>query len=214
MHRLERFRFERSIRFLRQHGATISQHSNWLDLGCNQGQFLRFLITEFSLRPIGADDWAPELKSPDDNGWRYFQAHLSQGLPECGPVDIVSALEVLEHIIDTDAFLKRISDLLKPGGWILISTPNINSLRNRIMVPLGAYPVGLEYRNVIHHVRLYNPAVLRRQLTEIGFRHIAICGVAFLPLSMPLGTSCLSTTLANQFPYLCSNIIAVGRKEN
>jgi 2-polyprenyl-3-methyl-5-hydroxy-6-metoxy-1,4-benzoquinol methylase len=112
----------------------------------------------------------------------------------------------------TDGFLRRIFDRLMPGGWALFSTPNINSLRNRITVPLGIYPTGLEYRNVIHHVRLYNTSTLMRHLRDTGFERIAIRGVAFLPFSSPYGESWLSARLANSLPSLCSNIIAVARK--
>jgi 2-polyprenyl-3-methyl-5-hydroxy-6-metoxy-1,4-benzoquinol methylase len=212
VHTLDRFRFERGIRLLQQSGVNIDKETEWLDLGCHQGQFLRLLIDKFSLHPIGSDDWKPELKSEGDSGWQYLQADFEQSIPDCGPVDIVSALEVLEHVTDTDKFLKQIHALLKPGGWVLISTPNINSLRNRITVPFGIYPTGLEFRNVIHHVRLYNPAVLRQQLNEIGYHNIAVWGVSFLPFSLNLGTSRMSQALANQFPSLCNNFLVVARK--
>ena len=197
---------------MQQSGANIGKKTEWLDLGCHQGQFLKLLIDKFSLYSIGSDDWKPELKSKEDSEWQYFQADFEQSLPDCGAVDIVSALEVLEHITDTDKFLKQIYALLKPGGWILISTPNINSLRNRITVPFGIYPTGLEFRNLIHHVRLYNPAALRRQLSEIGFYDITAWGVSFLPLSSNLGMSWMSQALANRFPSLCNNFLVVAKK--
>ena len=52
-------------------------------------------------------------------------------------VDTVFALEVIEHMIDTDVFLDRIHTCLKEKGLLVISTPNINNLRNRVLVPLG-----------------------------------------------------------------------------
>jgi 2-polyprenyl-3-methyl-5-hydroxy-6-metoxy-1,4-benzoquinol methylase len=128
-------------------------------------------------------------------------------------MDVISALEVSEHIVDTDFFLEEVMARLKPGGWFLLSTPNINSLRNRVMVPLGAYPDGLEYRNVIQHVRLYNPAILKTHLASKGFRDIRLRGVSFLPQRFfPLGSSRISRRLADWFPQLCNNFIAVARK--
>lgn len=146
-------------------------------------------------------------------GWDYVQADFETGLPETEPMDVISALEVLEHITDTDRFLSEVYECLKPGGWFLLSTPNINSLRNRITVPFGVYPTGLENRNVIHHVRLYNPHVLAAHLASKGFSEIRMRGVSFLPMRiLALGRSGLSRALANLLPQLCNNFVAVARR--
>lgn len=209
---LDDFRFQRAIDFLVGAGANLDKATVWLDLGCHQGQLIRKLLSSFDLRALGSDDWDPTLKGTNDVGWEYRQANLDGELPWSEPVDIVSALEVLEHMIDTDGFLRRAYDLLKPNGWILISTPNINSLRNRVTVPLGIYPAGLEYRNLIHHVRLYNSAVLEQHLYKTGFTSIRTRGIAFLPLRGAFGTSRISRWLADRLPSLCNNILAVGKK--
>ncbi len=165
------------------------------------------------IRPLGVDDWPPELKGATDHAWNYLQADLEKGLPPTEPIDVISALEVIEHVTDTDRFLEETMARLKPGGWLLLSTPNINSLRNRITVPLGVYPTGLEYRNQIHHVRLYNPACLARHLASKGFREIRMRGVSFLPMRVSAaGRSWISVRLANLLPQLCNNFIAVARK--
>ena len=206
------FRFDRTIDALLEQGARPSPETVWLDLGCHQGQLLRRVIRRFGVKGIGFDDWPAALKSAADARWQYFQANLDKELPWRGEADVVSALEVLEHMVDTDGFLDRILAILKPGGYLVLSTPNINSLRNRITVPLGIYPTGLEYRTVIHHVRLYNPQMLREHLSARGFVDIRMRGVSFLPVSRGLGTSALSEHLATRFPALCANVIAVARR--
>jgi 2-polyprenyl-3-methyl-5-hydroxy-6-metoxy-1,4-benzoquinol methylase len=152
------------------------------------------------IRPLGSDVWPEDLKNAADADSDYRQADFEEELPISEPADVISALEALEHIIDTDRFLKRVHEALKPDAYVLISTPNINSLRNRLTVPFGAYPNGLECRNLIHHVRLYNPAFLRQQILDTGFSDVLMCGVSFLPLSGRLGTSSLSIALANRLP--------------
>ena len=205
--RLDDFRFQRAIDFLMDAGADIDAGTTWLDLGCHRGQFLKKLIRSFGLRGLGSDDWEQEHAA-----WEYRQADLDRELPWSEPVDVVSALEVLEHMIDTDGFLRRVYDILKPNGWMLISTPNINSLRNRVTVPLGRYPMGLEYRTVIHHVRLYNPTVLEQHLYASGFTNVRSRDISFLPLSGSFGTGWASRLLADRFPSLCSNILAIAQK--
>jgi 2-polyprenyl-3-methyl-5-hydroxy-6-metoxy-1,4-benzoquinol methylase len=214
MHPRDEFRFLRCIDLLAASGCTLSGTTRWFDLGCHQGQFLQFLAERFGIvRSTGADDWPASLRDGQELGWDYIQADFERGLPETEAMDVISALEVLEHITDTDRFLSEVYQRLRPGGWLLLSTPNINSLRNRITVPLGAYPSGLEYRNVIHHVRLYNPRVLRAHLASKGFSEIRMRGVSFLPMRfLALGRSGLSQALADLLPQLCNNFVAVARR--
>lgn len=120
----------------------IRPGDRWLDLGCNQGQFLSILAACFQVSATGIDDWQPGKESP--RGWRYMQGDLERPVPLNESFRFVSALEVLEHMTDTDAFLEDCHRLLEPEGFLVISTPNINSLRNRAMVPFGEYPAGLE----------------------------------------------------------------------
>ena len=207
----DKFRFRRGLDLLLASAGRIPAGAVWLDLGCNQGQFIKDVIAAHQVDAIGFDDWEPALRKHQSD-WRYFKADLDKELPWSEPADFISALEVLEHMIDTDGFLQRSYDALKPNGWLLISTPNINCLRNRIAVPLGTYPTGMEYKNVVHHVRLYNVATLKAHLHEHGFRDISVTGVSFLPLSSALGTSRLSERLADMFPSLCNNMLAVARK--
>ena len=203
----------------------MNSSSTWLDIGCHSGAFLRAILAVFDLRrPMGCDVYAAADKDErryecyqktDNTGWDYRQIDAATGLNLQRSFDVISALEVIEHIIDTDKFLDDIATHLAPSGLLLISTPNINNLRNRIGVPLGRYPLGLEYRNQIHHVRLYNVPALRRQLEEHGFEVLRIVGVQMLPQRWLLASRALrrcSEIISDCLPQLAVNIIAVARK--
>ena len=209
---LDDFRFQRAVDLLESTAGKIPKGALWLDLGCNRGQFIEQIVRSHGVRAVGFDDWSADLKQPGSFEWEYFQANLDKELPWHEPADFISALEVLEHMIDTDGFLQRIHQSLKPHGWALISTPNINSLRNRVMTPFGVYPTGLEYRNIIHHVRLYNVATLVGHLREFGFVNISVAGSSFLPLSLEMGTGRLSAFLADKLPSFCSALNVVAQK--
>ncbi len=203
-HRFDTFRFLRAVDFLQ---PSRRSRQRWLDAGCHKGEFLNFLYTwgDFALQ--GCDKWTSQMLGP----WGYRQVDLEHSFPD-GVFDIISSLEVIEHLIDTDEFLHNCFTHLAPSGRLLLSTPNINSLRNRLLVPFGFYPYGLEHRNVIHHVRLYNPSALAAQLREVGFVNVRIRGVSFLPLRSRWGTGRLSQWLANHFPALCNNFMIVAQK--
>jgi 2-polyprenyl-3-methyl-5-hydroxy-6-metoxy-1,4-benzoquinol methylase len=207
-------------------GGIQSSHA-WLDIGCHSGAFLRAILELFDLsRPLGCDVYAAADKDErryecyqktDNRGWDYRQIDAAAGLNLNRRFEVISALEVIEHIIDTDKFLDDIAAHLAPNGLLLLSTPNINNLINRVTVPFGRYPIGLEYRNQIHHVRLYNVAALRRQLEDRGFEVLRIAGVQLLPQRWVLASAVLrrcSETLADLLPEWSVNVIAVARKRS
>ena len=224
------YRFSRVVALVKK-VAPVAPRGKWLDLGCHLGQFLRVVDAEFEAQLTGIDQYARdealallakyygiEVARADDvldPSWRYFTREIDKGgLALAERFDVISALEVLEHMVDTDAFLETCAEHLVPGGLLVISTPNINSLRNRVQVPLGKYPAGLEFRNLIHHVRLYNRDALVSHMAAHGFERVGLRGVNFLP-SRWLRTSVVRAfdrALADRIPSLCGCLIGVFRK--
>lgn len=72
--------------------------------------------------------------------------------------DIVVAGEVIEHIFDTDLFLHKIHNVLKPRGKLILTTPNIASLPRRILLLMGKSPC-IDNRTVgvdaVGHIRYF-----------------------------------------------------------
>ncbi len=78
--------------------------------------------------------------------------------------DLVRMYQVLEHVPDPVATLKRIPGILAPGGRLVIGVPNFDSLARRMM---GASWDGLE---LPRHLTHFTPASLRMVLQRAGFR--------------------------------------------
>ena len=49
--------------------------------------------------------------------------------------------EVIEHLVDTDSAMEEVNRVLKPGGSLLLSTPNLAAWYNRGLLALGIQPV-------------------------------------------------------------------------
>lgn len=193
--------------------------AKWLDLGCHHGQFLELVSKVLNYKTIGIDDWDLKSELPFTD-CEYHKADLSDSnwtnLIEEGSIDVISALEVIEHMIDTVKFVNDCRTRLVDNGYLVLSTPNINSLRNRLLVPLGKYPAYLEYRNIIHHVRLFNVKKIVDLLEQNGYRVKKVCGVSFLPEKLLRYELCekISKWLSKQLPSLCGQIIVIAQKAN
>lgn len=224
------YRFGRVVNILNER-IQVPKSAKWLDVGCQMGQFLKVLQSFYSIEAHGVDDYSQndaievckrhlniDVEDAEyifDGTWRYHQRRIeAQGIALHEKFDFVSALEVIEHFVDTDQFIYQCSKHLKAGGILVITTPNINSLRNRVLVPLGRYPASMEYRNVIHHVRIYNAPMLIDQMTSHQFRLIALEGVSFLPRKLICSSIIkhVDRMLARAMPTFCGQIIAIFQK--
>jgi 2-polyprenyl-3-methyl-5-hydroxy-6-metoxy-1,4-benzoquinol methylase len=130
--------------------------------------------------------------------------------------DLIFAGEVIEHIVDTDHFLSEAARCLKPGGHLLLTTPNLASFENRVRLLLGRYPRWLDHRLTgCGHVRGYTPAVLKQQLAAHGLHVLRHTGnwVPFLPQSWLDDVRCPALAwTGNVFPNLAMDIIMLAQK--
>jgi 2-polyprenyl-3-methyl-5-hydroxy-6-metoxy-1,4-benzoquinol methylase len=96
----------------------------------------------------------------------------------------VFAGEIIEHLVDTGAFLDEVRRILEPGGVVVITTPNLASFENRLRLLVGAYPRWVEYDlGDQGHVRSYTLRTLRKHLHDRGFNVEQVKGnwVPFVP---------------------------------
>lgn len=75
-------------------------------------------------------------------------------------VDLIIAGEIIEHMLGPFRFIKECSRVLKEGGSIIISTPNLCSIKNRLKVLMGDLPEycaePMEYEGYERHVIDFN----------------------------------------------------------
>lgn len=104
-------------------------HGRTLDAPCGAGALSLALIDK-GLDVFGVDvAHHPELKLPQD---RLTVADLDAGVPyEDAHFDTVISVEGIEHLGGPRAFVRELGRVLKPGGTLIISTPNVLSIRSR-----------------------------------------------------------------------------------
>jgi SAM-dependent methyltransferase len=138
--------------------TSLAAGSTWLDYGCGTGGLVAYL------RSQGIDAWGFE------QGWCCDLLRAS-GVPTieeadfdgaAGTYDVVSAIEVIEHVTDPVAVLRTIRRLLKPGGLLFLTTGNAEPYRDRI--------TKWRYVTPDVHVSYFEPATLAAALEAAGFQ--------------------------------------------
>lgn len=95
-----------------------------IDVGCGTGWMCQRLLSFGSILGIDLSDDVLDIARQRIPQARFVAGDFMQlDLPEA-EADIVVTLEVLAHVADQRAFLKRISNLLRPGGHLLLATQN------------------------------------------------------------------------------------------
>ena len=96
--------------------------------------------------------------------------------------DVVTCMEMLEHVPAPSAMVATLAGLTRPGGSVFISTINRN-LKSFLMAIVGAeYVLGLIPRGTHEYERLIQPAELGRWARAAGLSLRAIAGLDFDPL--------------------------------
>ena len=149
---------------------SINNSSSWrakhvsgrtiLDVGCGEGVFLSTI----------SDEWSKQGVEPSASGAslaRKRNLDVARATLDTAPkqyqVDLISALDVIEHVIDPHHFVESFKRHLRPGGVVLLLTGDADSYAARVAGPQWSY---LRWCG---HISVFSQSGLRKLLQSHGF---------------------------------------------
>jgi SAM-dependent methyltransferase len=104
----------------------------WLDIGFGEGGLLS-IAHRHSWSCYGTEISPAALAYGARQGWLVTSNPMADARFPTGGFDVISMVEILEHLPDPDDFLRAAAQLLRPGGVFYLTTPNAQSLNRRIL---------------------------------------------------------------------------------
>ncbi len=167
---------------LDEHGRRPLEGKSALDVGCGAG-----LLAEPLARlgaKVTAIDAAPELiEVAREHALRQgleidYRLAAVEGVE--GRFDLVTSLEVIEHVADPQAFIDDLAARLAPGGLMILSTPNRTAWSRLIMITVGEgtgrIPAGTH-----DWEKFLTPEEMRALLADAGLEVVDQTGLGWNP---------------------------------
>lgn len=219
----------KSIKMLTNLSLTLG--ARFLDIGCGDGFFLqevsRVLGDHIEYHGGEYSDFQ-RVKASERTGYSIAPIDLESRLGfDDESYDVVYSGEVIEHLYDPDNMLGELNRILKPGGYCIITTPNMNSWISRLLFPFGMQPINYECSTVssaygyrwlkeikrqdwpVGHVRLFNIHSIRDILLANGFEIVKTQGAIFEFMPKPI---LWLDSFFSLFPALGSGLVVLSKK--
>ena len=181
-----------------------------IDVGCGDGQLRSFVQDRF-LRYVGMDGVRFD-SFPDDAEFHRLDLDGRNPLPAAdASADVVAAVETIEHLENPRALARELVRMVKPGGWIVLTTPNQRSLLSLVtLITKGRFSAFQDSLYPAHITALLDVDLFRIG-SEIGLTDPAIEYTRHGRI--PLTAWHHPTALAALFPRaLSDNLLYIGRK--
>lgn len=196
-----------------------------LDVGCGDGS-LSAMLARNSEQVAGVEVSMEACRIARSRGVGVTRADVENYAFPFQPesFDVVVAGEVIEHMTDPDEFLQEVARVLKPHGYCILTTPNLASWYNRLLLLFGYQPHHTDvsfWHNVgklrplvdgaSGHLRVFTLRALKELLAIHHLKPVSIEGATVaVPLPFPL--SVVERTLS-RIPSMSSDLVVLVRKE-
>lgn len=161
-----------------------------LDVGCGGGILTDSMARkgavvtgiDLSSKALGvAKLHALEASTPNVSFEEISAEELAKERP--GSFDVVTCMEMLEHVPDPSSVVRACHALVKPGGWVFFSTINRNPKSFLFAIVGAEYVLGMLPRGTHEYAKLIRPNELARFCREAGLELQHSRGMEYNPLT-------------------------------
>lgn len=151
----------------------VAAGSTVLDVGCSSGYLLEYLERRKGCRCVGIEPDPSAARRASSLGFEVMCAPADEALGAIDPTrsfDFIVFGDVLEHMMEPLQVLRRSLPFLTCGGAVVVSLPNVVSLRARLRLTCGVWryeEMGIFDRT---HLRFFTIRTGRELLSDAGLR--------------------------------------------
>lgn len=164
------------------------------DIGCGGG-----LVTEplcrLGAKVTGIDAGAENIRVATQHAKAQgldidYRANSVENIARSGEkFDVVTALEIIEHVDDVDLFVKSCCDIVAPNGLLIFSTLNRTAKSYALGIIAAEYLLRWVPRGTHDWKKFLRPSEISRQLQENDFKTVDVTGLVYRPLSRDFALS-------------------------
>lgn len=182
-----------------------------LELGAASGYACRQLA-EYGIRPVAADADLEALRVARGRGISAVQLDATEAFPfENESLDGILAGELIEHLYDPPFFMSECRRVLRPSGILVLTTPNLAALQDRLGFLFGRSPrhVNCHHEYLRLHIRPFTKKSLQKTVRIAGFEPLNV--VSNYVVWRVAERRFSSRGLARCFPGLGGSLVVAAR---
>lgn len=173
--KIDNIRIKKSLNLLDKKGKI-------LDVGCFDGTISEKISALTGNDVFGLEISRPAVLKANKKNVKVIRHDIEKPFPiKDSAFDAVFAGEIIEHLYDVDLFLDEINRVLKKGGYLILTTPNLLSFWNRFRAVIGLSFI--DFNKDKQHIRFFTKKVLTELLEKHGFE---IEKISDSPLAIPI----------------------------
>lgn len=156
---------------------SFRQTGNLVDIGFGEGGMIS-IAEKNDWKCFGTELSPQALKYGAEKGWTVSNDAISDERFPKNEFDVVTMVELIEHVPNPDFFFETAHQLLRPNGLLFLTTPNNSSINQRWL--------GADWSVIAppEHITIYSPNGMKKALSRNGFSLSKIKTEGFNPVEI------------------------------